>query len=125
MDGLKKGLAALSAAIIFAGSVGCSSIGGAVKRVSDSYINAVLAMDVAAADALSMEGNSHLGDYMSLEYKMRAVSQVLGMTHYRFEPGLSGDGEDGSVVAAYTLVMPNLNASISSNPDNFEKFEFR
>ena len=38
MDGLKKGLAALSAAIIFAGSVGCSSIGGAVKRVSDSYI---------------------------------------------------------------------------------------
>ena len=122
MDGLKKGLAALSAAIIFAGSVGCSSIGGAVKRVSDSYINAVLAMDVAAADALSMEGNSHLGDYMSLEYKMRAVSQVLGMTHYRFEPGLSGDGEDGSVVAAYTLVMPNLNASISSNPDNFDEF---
>ena len=122
MNNLKKGIAAISAAVIFAGSIGCSSVSGAARRVSDAYIDALLAIDTAAADALCIDGNSTLSDYIDLEYKTRAVSCILGLTHYRFEASQSGNGEDGTLVATYTLVMPNVNAAIEAAPSDYDEF---
>lgn len=122
MKAIKKGLAALSAVVIFAGSVGCSPVSGEARRISDAYIDALLAIDLQKADSLCADGNSHLSDYMMLDYKTRAVCAVLDMTHYRFESGLSGPGEDGEIIASYTLVMPNLNESISASPYDYDAF---
>ena len=122
MGNLKKGLAALSAAIIFAGTIGCSSINGAARQVSDAYIDALLAVDIETADSLTYGGDSTLSDYLVLDYKTRAVSAILNSTHYRFEAGHSGSGEDGSLIAVYTLVMPNINDAIAANPGSYEEF---
>ncbi len=122
MKGLKKGIAALSAAIIFAGSLGCSSINRDARRVSDAYINALLSLDTATADTLCVDGDSYLLDYMFLDYKCRAVNMILEATHYRFEAGRSGNGENGTLVATYTLVMPDLNRVISSSPSDYDSF---
>ena len=108
MNDFKKGMAAISAVIIFAGTIGCSSVKGAAREASDSYINALLALDTQTCDSLCFDGDSHLTDYMDLEYKNRAVSYILSSTHYRFEAGVSGNGEDGTLEAVYTLVMPNM-----------------
>ena len=119
---LKKGLAAISAVVIFAGSVGCSAISSAARKVSDAYVDALLAMNLDSADSLCNDGDSHLSEYMLLDYKTKAVSGVLGATHYRFEPGLSGNGDGGTLIASYTLVMPNLNAALSSVPHDYDEF---
>ena len=42
---IKKGLAAITAVVIFAGSVGCSAVNSAARKVSDAYIDALLAMN--------------------------------------------------------------------------------
>ena len=118
----KKGLAAISAVVIFAGSVGCSAISSAARKVSDAYVDALLAMNLDSADSLCNDGDSHLSEYMLLDYKTKAVSGVLGATHYRFEPGLSGNGDGGTLIASYTLVMPNLNAALSSVPHDYDEF---
>jgi ABC-type glycerol-3-phosphate transport system substrate-binding protein len=122
MKDFKKGMAAISAVIIFAGTIGCSSVRGAAREASDSYINALLALDTQTCDSLCFDGDSHLTDYMDLEYKNRAVSYILSSTHYRFEAGVSGNGEDGTLEAVYTLVMPNINESIAANPSSYEEF---
>lgn len=122
MNRLKKSVAAISAAIIFAGTIGCSSVNGAARDNADAYINALLSLDTTAADTLCYDGNSGLSDYMNLDYKNRAVSFILNATHYRFEAGRSGSGEDGTLEAVYTLVMPNINESIAANPANYEEF---
>lgn len=122
MNRLKKSVAAISAAIIFAGAIGCSSVNGAARDTADAYINALLSLDTTAADTLCYDGNSGLSDYMNLDYKNRAVSFILNATHYRFEAGRSGSGEDGTLEAVYTLVMPNINESIAANPANYEEF---
>lgn len=122
MKTLKKSIAALSAVIVFAGSVGCSAVKGAARVASDAYINALLSMDIQACDTLCFDGNSHLTDYMDLDYKNRAVSYILSSTHYRFEASASGSGEGGVLEAVYTLVMPNINESIAARPSSYEDF---
>ena len=122
MNRLKRSVAAISAAIIFAGMIGCSSVKGAARETSDAYINALLSLNTAAADTLCYDGNSCLADYMKLDYKDRAVSYILEATHYRFEAGQSGSGEDGTLEAVYTLVMPNINAALAANPGDYEEF---
>lgn len=119
---LRKGMATLSAVILFAGAVGCSAVNGAARTASDAYIDSLLRLDVDACDALCFDGDSGLDDYMILDYKNRAVNYILTSTHYRFEPMLSGRGEDGTLNAVYTLVMPNINASIAANPTTFDEF---
>lgn len=115
-------MAALSAVIFIAGAVGCSAVSGAARNISDAYIDSLLRLDVAACDVLCFDGESGLDDYMILDYKNRAVNYILTSTHYRFEPLLSGSGEDGTVNAVYTLVMPNINASIAAGPTTFDEF---
>ena len=122
MNNLKKSIAALSAVIVFAGSVGCSAVKGDARAASDAYINALLSMNIEACDALCFDGNSHLSEYMNLEYKDRAVSFILNSTHYRFEASASGAGPDGVLEAVYTLVMPNINDSIAARPSSYEDF---
>lgn len=115
-------MAALSAAIVIAGAVGCSAVSGAARSASDAYIDSLLRLDVAACDELCYDGDSGLDEYMILDYKNRAVNYILTSTHYRFEPMLSGSGEDGTLNAVYTLVMPNINASIAAGPTTYEEF---
>ncbi|MBR1796946.1 MAG: carbohydrate ABC transporter substrate-binding protein [Clostridiales bacterium] len=117
-----RGVATLAAIVIFAGSVGCSSVKGASRAASDAYINALLSLDTEAADALCFDGNSTLDRYLGIDYKNIAVEMILNATHYRFEGDGSGRGEGGTLVAHYTLVMPNVNASIAAAPTGREEF---
>lgn len=122
MKALRRELAALAAVFIFAGSIGCSAVRGSARQTSDAYVNALLSLDIASADSLCEDGNSELRDYMTPEYKTRAVSYILGATHYRYENGMSGTNSNGNLTAVYTLVMPNVNAALSSRPDSYEEF---
>lgn len=122
MNLLRRRIAALAAALIFAGSLGCSAVKGEARTTSDAYIDALLSMDYAAADSLCSEGRSWLDDYMTPDYKVRAVRAILSNTHYRFEPLRSGRGEDGSLNAVYTLVMPDINRTIESRPSNYDEY---
>lgn len=118
---VRKG-AAFAAAVLFAGSLGCSAVSGRMRGISDDYIKALLARDIARADSLSAGGDSHLGDYAGWEYKNTAVDAILDVTHYRFSEDLSGDDEEGILTAVYILVMPNVNAVLAKNPASFDEF---
>lgn len=122
MNRIGKGIASFAAVIIFAGSIGCSSVTGAARDVSQAYIDAILSMDIERADSLCIDGDSGLADYLESDYKIRPVSLILSFTHYRFEAGMSGRGEDGSLEAVYTLVMPNINETLASAPTDYESF---
>ena len=122
MNKLRRRVVALFATLIFAGALGCSAVRGDARVVSDSYIDALLTMDYDAANPLCFDGVSHIEDYMSPDYKVRAVRAILSNTHYRFEPLHSGHGDEGGLVAVYTLVMPNLNRTIENRPSNYEEY---
>ena len=118
-----KGIAAFAAVAIFSGCLGCSAVNGTARQTADSYIDALLAMDTVTCDSLSADGASGLTSYMKPDYKIRAVELILNATHYRYEPFSSGRGDEGSRVFVYTLVMPDINASIASHPTDSEEFQ--
>lgn len=122
MNYLKKGVAALATVLLFAGSVSCSALGSKARCVADSYLQSMLKRDIEMCDSLSIDNNSDFSSYMNWEYKNRAVDAVLAITHYRFEENLSGKNSDGNLEYVYTLVMPDLNTILMSNPDNYLDF---
>ena len=117
----KKGIASIAAAFIFAGSIGCVAVNNDARFTADSYINAVLAMDIGTADSLCQGGDSGFSLYLGNEYKTRAVGAVLNATHFRFEKNLSGQ-KRGEAELTYTLVMPDLNRALDMNPACFDEF---
>ncbi|MCQ2516718.1 MAG: extracellular solute-binding protein [Saccharofermentans sp.] len=118
----KKGIAVISAVLVFASGVSCSAFGSKSRRVADSYLNSMLRRDVDTCNSLCIDDNSYFESYMSWEYKNRAVDVVLNNTHYRFEDSLSGINSEGDYEYVYTLIMPDLNAALSMNPESFEEF---
>lgn len=118
----KKGIAVLSAVLVFASGVSCSAFSSKPRRVADSYLNSMLSRDVEACNLLSVDDNSFFEPYMQWEYKNRAVDAVLLNTHYRFEDSLSGKNEDGDTEYVYTLIMPDLNAALSMRPQSYDDF---
>ena len=124
MNAIRRRVVALFATLIFAGALGCSAVKGEARAVSDSYIDALLTMDYETANTICVDGLSHIEDFMNPDYKVRAVRAILSNTHYRFEPLRSGRGEEGSLVAVYTLVMPNINRTIESRPSNYEEYVY-